>query len=125
MGPSLTVRIENAVAVDDSVIFVFEQEKIEFSGKFSLQLLDKHFRLVMSVNTDRQDLDLFLFFFGQKALQLPELFRAVGSPVAAVENQDYILLPVKIGKRDSLAVHILKRKIRSLISNLDPFQVGG
>ncbi len=64
MGPSLTVRIENAVAVDDSVVFVFEQGKIEFSGKFFLQLLDKQFRLVMSINANRQDLDLFLFFFG-------------------------------------------------------------
>ncbi len=125
MRPSLTVRIKNAVAVDDLVIFVFKQGKIEFSGESLFQLLDKHFRLVMSVNTDRQDLDLFLLFFGQKALQLPELLRAVGSPVTAVKNQDYILLALEVGEGNSLPIHVLQSEVGRLISGLNPFQVSG
>ena len=63
MGPTLTIRIQNAVAIDDLVIFVLEQRKIELSRESLLQLLDELLRFLMAVDADREDLcGLFLFF---------------------------------------------------------------
>lgn len=67
MRPALAVRIENAVAVDDLVIFIFEHGEIEAAGESLLQLLREVLRFVMGVDTDRQDLDSLLFLLGQKA----------------------------------------------------------
>ncbi len=98
MRPATAIRIKNAIAVDDLVVLVLEQGKVELSTKSLLQLLYKLLRILMSVNANCQDLNSFLFFLSQKALQLPELLCAVRSPMAAIKNQDYILLIPKVRK---------------------------
>lgn len=124
--PAAAIGIENTVAVDNLMAFVFEQGKIELSRVTPLlELLHKPLRILMRVNADPQDLNSFLFFLSQKALQLPELRSAVGSPMAAIKNQDYIFPALEIRQRNSLSVHILQCKIWRLIPNSDPFQIGG
>jgi len=41
----------------------------------------------MIVDAHREDLHFFFLLLCQKAFQLPELFDAEGSPIAAVKNQ--------------------------------------
>ena len=84
--PTFAVGIKNSVAVDHFMIFVFEQREIELAVETFAQHLGEFLRLVMVVDADREDLGFFFLRFGQKAFQLPELFKAEGSPVAAVEN---------------------------------------
>jgi hypothetical protein len=43
----------------------------------------------VSIGANREDLDSLLLLLSQQTFQLPELFYAVGSPVAAVENQNH------------------------------------
>jgi len=124
MGPPATIRIKNAVAVDDLVIFVLEQRKIQLTGgEPLLQLLDKLLRKLMAVNADCQNLDLSLLFLGQKALQLPELLCAVRSPMAAVKDKNYVLLSPKIRQGNLLPIHILKGKVGGCIPYFDPVEV--
>jgi hypothetical protein len=51
----------------------------------------------VTIGAYREDLDSLLLLLGQQTFQLPELFYAEGSPVAAVENQNHGFLPAKIG----------------------------
>ena len=62
--PALAVRIENAVAVDYPVVFVFEKRKVEIAGKSLFELLHKLFGIVMTVDADREDLHSILFLCG-------------------------------------------------------------
>ena len=124
MGPSLAIRVENAVTIYDLVVFVLKKGKVELSsGEPLFQLLDELLRFVVAVDADRQNLDLSLLFFSQKAFQLPELLRAVGSPMAAVKEQDDILLAAKVGKGNPLTIHVLKSEIGRSISYLNPVKV--
>ena len=79
----------------------------------------------MAVDADRQDLNLLFFLLGQKAFQLPELLRAVGSPLAPVKYQDHILPAPEIGERDSRSVQVLKSKVGRRITYLDSVKVRG
>lgn len=66
MGPAFAVWIiEDAVTVNDLVIFVLQQREIEVPGESLLELLDELLRFVMGVDADCQDLDRFLFFLGE------------------------------------------------------------
>jgi hypothetical protein len=56
--------------------------------------LHHFFRCVMTVDADREDLNLILFFLSQKSLQLTELLSAVGSPLPAIKHQDNFLLVI-------------------------------
>jgi len=93
--PALAVRVQDTVAVDDGMISVLKQGKIEFSGESLLDFLDELLGVLVAVDAHRQDLRVVLLFLGQKALQLPELFRAVRSPVAAIKDQNHIFLTGK------------------------------
>ena len=64
MRPALVVRIENAIAVNYLVVFVFEKRKVEIAGKSLFEFLHKLFRIVVTVNADREDLNLILFLWG-------------------------------------------------------------
>ena len=87
MRPSFPVRIEDPVAIDHLVVFIFEQRKIEFPFKAVTHHLGKLFGFRVSVDADGEDLHFLLFRFGQKALQLPELTDAERSPIAAIKYQ--------------------------------------
>jgi aromatic ring-opening dioxygenase catalytic subunit (LigB family) len=50
----------------------------------------------VSIGADREDLDSLLLLLSQQTFQLPELFYAEGSPVAAVENQNHGFLTAEI-----------------------------
>ncbi len=64
MRPAPAVRIENTVTVDDLVIFVFEQRKIELSLESLAQHLAEFFRLGVRVHAHREDLRFLLLLFG-------------------------------------------------------------
>ena len=96
MRPAFAVRVKNAVAVDHFVIFVFEQRKIELAVEALAQHLAEFFRFLVVVDANREDLDFIFLRLGQQTFQLPELFDAEGSPVAAVENQDDGFLAAEI-----------------------------
>jgi hypothetical protein len=51
----------------------------------------------MAVDAHRQNLRLSFFLTGQEAVQLAELFCAVGSPLAAVKYQHDVLFAPEIG----------------------------
>ena len=72
----------------------------------------------MPVDADREDLNTILFFFGQKALQLAELLRAVGSPLASIKHQDDVLLTIDFRKSNSPSVHVFQGEVRCDIPTL-------
>ena len=53
MGPPRTVRVEYAVAVDQLVVFVFQQRKVELSVEPVAKHLSEFFRVLMAVDADR------------------------------------------------------------------------
>ena len=61
VGPTTTVRVEYAVAIDHLVVFVFQQRKVELPFETDAHHLGEFFGVLMAVDADRQDLDpLFL-----------------------------------------------------------------
>ena len=96
MRPAFAVRVENAVAVDHFMVLVFEERKVEVAVEALAQHLAEFFRFLVIIDAHRQNLDFIFLRFGQKAFQLPELFQAEGSPIAAIENQDHGFLAAKI-----------------------------
>ena len=92
MLPTLTIGIEYTVTIDDLVILVLEQRKIEFSLETLAQHLAQFLGVFVAVHAHRENLSLVFLLLGQKAFQLPELFNAERSPVAAVEDQHDVLL---------------------------------
>jgi hypothetical protein len=104
------------------VVFVLQHGKIEFAGK-RLQLLEELLGLGVGVGTDGQNLDALVLFGSEKCFQLPELKRAIGSPVAAVKDQNDMLLPAIATETDLLAVRVLQREVGSPLPDLDPFEV--
>jgi hypothetical protein len=125
MRPAFVVRVEDAVAVDDLVIFVFKQWEIEIARESLLELLHKFFRCVVTVDADREDLNLILFFRSQKFLQLTELLSAVGSPLASIKHQDNFLFIIDFRQCNSPPVHVLQREVRRDVPDFNPFQIGG
>ena len=89
MRPCPTVGIKNSIAIDHFVVFVFEQRKVELAVETLAEHLAEFSRLLVSIGADREDLDSLLLLLSQQTFQLPELFYAEGSPVAAVENQNH------------------------------------
>jgi hypothetical protein len=79
----------------------------------------------MGIDTNCQYLNPLFQILGQETFQLPELLSAERSPMATVENKDYILSAAKIGKRNCPPIHIFQGKIRRSIPDLDPFQIRG
>jgi hypothetical protein len=77
----------------------------------------------VAVNADGKYLDLLFVVFCQKAFQLPELLCAVRSPLAAVKNQDDILLASEIGQGNSIPVHVLQREVWRRLSYMNSFKV--
>ncbi len=65
MGPAGTVRIEYAVAIDDFMVFVFQQRKVKLSFEPVAKHLGEFFGVLMAVDADRQDLDLLFLLFRQ------------------------------------------------------------
>ena len=65
MGPAGTVRIEYAVTIDDFMIFVFQQRKVELSFEPIAEHLGEFFGVFTAVDADRQDLDFFFLLFRQ------------------------------------------------------------
>jgi hypothetical protein len=63
--PSLAIRIEDAVAIDNLVVFVFEQGKIKLPFEAALHHLRKLFRVRVAVHADRKDLRLFFLLLGE------------------------------------------------------------
>jgi len=61
--PSLSLRVENPVTVDDFVVLIFKHREIKIGTKLRFELLDKLPRIIVAVNAHGQDLNfLFLFF---------------------------------------------------------------
>jgi hypothetical protein len=100
MRPALAGRIKDPITVDDFMVFIFKQRKIEISGKSLSQFLYKLLRILVAVDADGQYLNLFVSILGQKAFQLPELLGAVRSPMSAVKDQDDVFLAAEVGKRN-------------------------
>ena len=96
MRPAAAVRIEDPITIDHLVIFVFEQRKIELSLKSLAQHLAEFFRLRVRIDADGKNLNSLLLLFCQKTFQLPELFYAERSPIAAVKNQNHGFFPAEI-----------------------------
>ena len=65
MGPAGTVRIEDTVAVDDFMVFVFQERKVELSFEPVAEHLGEFFGILMAVDADCQDLDFFFLLFRQ------------------------------------------------------------
>ncbi len=65
MRPAAAVGVEDAVTVDHFVVFVFEQRKIEVAIETLAQHLAEFFRIFMTVDADREDLNFFFLLFGQ------------------------------------------------------------
>lgn len=105
VGPAFSVRIQYAVAVDHLVALVLEHRKIKITGK-RLQFLGELFRLRMGVDADGQDLDPFVFLRREQCFQLPELKRAVGSPIAAVKDQHHGFFAAKTAEGNPLPICI-------------------
>jgi hypothetical protein len=78
----------------------------------------------MGVDADGQNLDPLLFRPCEKCFQLPELKRAVRSPIAAVKDQHHVLLAAITAEGNPLSVRVFQREIGRFISNLDPFEIG-
>lgn len=65
MGPTLSVGIENSVAVNHLVVFVFQKRKVVIAGKSVLELLNKFLGVFMAVDAYRQDLNLLFFLLAK------------------------------------------------------------
>jgi hypothetical protein len=63
--PSLAVRVQDPVAADYFVVFVFEKRKVEITLESLFEFLHKLFRIFVAVHADREDLYLLLFFWSQ------------------------------------------------------------
>ena len=61
MRPALAVWIKDSIAVDDFMVSIFKQWKIEVPGKSLLYLLHKLFRIFVAVDADREYLNLLFF----------------------------------------------------------------
>jgi hypothetical protein len=96
VGPTFALGIQDAVAVDHLVILILEEEKVIVSGKTFLQLLNESFGVLVAIDADCQNLSSSLFLLGQDIFQLAELPCAVGSPLAAVKDQNDALLAAKL-----------------------------
>jgi hypothetical protein len=65
MRPTPAVRVEDPVAVDDFVVLVFEEWKIELTIEPFTEHFAEFFRIVVIVDADRKDLDLFFLWLRQ------------------------------------------------------------
>src|ERR1700752_3200027 len=65
MGPALAVGVEDTVAVDHFMIFVFEQRKIELAVETFAECFAEFFRFVVVIDADRENLHFFLLWFRQ------------------------------------------------------------
>ena len=65
MGPTLSVGIENSIAVNHLVVFVFQKRKIVIAVKSVLELLNKFLGIFVTVNAYGQDLDLLFFLLAK------------------------------------------------------------
>jgi hypothetical protein len=79
----------------------------------------------MIVRAHGEDLDFFFLRFGQQTFQLPELFQAEGSPIAAVESQYHGFLTAEIRQIDDFAVGGFQDEFGGRLSNLDTIDLGG
>ena len=65
MGPTLSVGIENSIAVNHLVVFVFQKRKIVIAVKSVLELLNKFLGIFVTVNAYRQNLNLLFFLLAK------------------------------------------------------------
>ena len=65
MRPAAAVGIEDAVAIDHFVVFVFEQRKVELAVEALAQHLAKFPGVFVGVDADGKDLYFFLLLLGQ------------------------------------------------------------
>ena len=65
MGPTLSVGIENSIADNRLVVFVFQKRKIVIAVKSVLELLNKFLGIFVTVNAYRQNLNLLFFLLAK------------------------------------------------------------
>jgi len=65
VGPTLSVGIENSIAVNHLVVFVFQKRKIVIAVKSVLELLNKFLGIFVTVNAYRQNLNLLFFLLAK------------------------------------------------------------
>lgn len=65
MRPTFAVGIVNAIAVDDFVVFVFEEWKVELTLEPFLHHLGKFLRVFVSIDAHGENLGFFFLLFGQ------------------------------------------------------------
>jgi hypothetical protein len=95
MRPASSLRIQEAVAIDDLVVFVLQQREIVLARRSRLKLADEFTAVLRGIDADRQD---FRVFLAENVFQLAELLRAIGSPVTAIKDQHDVLLAPVVGK---------------------------
>ncbi len=84
--------IEQPVPIDDFVLRIAQQGDGEVAVCLRFHFRD-HLRDVFEpVGSDTNNHTVSFALLRQQTLQLHELLRAVGSPVAAVEDENYILI---------------------------------
>jgi len=77
----------------------------------------------MTVGADCEDLRFLFFSIRQQALQLAELFGAIGSPMASVKDQDDVLFTPEVRKRNFLSVYIFEDKVRRTITGFHSLDI--
>lgn len=65
MRPPFSFRVQQAIAIDDFVVPVFEQRKIDFSTALFFEQLDQFPRLVMRVDTCGHEVGVVVRLFVQ------------------------------------------------------------
>ncbi|MGH7834671.1 MAG: hypothetical protein ACREQK_13575, partial [Candidatus Binatia bacterium] len=63
------------------------------------------------------------FLSREESFQLPELKRAVGSPMAAVKDQHDVFFAPIATEGKPFSIRILQREVRRLLADLDPVQI--
>jgi hypothetical protein len=104
------------------VVFVLQQREIEFTGE-RFELLEELLRLGVGVGADSQNLYPLLFLPREKCFQLPELKRAVRSPMAAIEDQHDVFLAPIVAQGKPLSIQILQSEVGRLVADLDPLHI--
>ena len=97
MGPAFALGIQDAVTIDDFVILVFKKGKVIVSGKTFLQFLNESSGVLVGIDAHCQNLSFFLLLLCQNIFQFAELLGAVGSPLAAVKDQNEALFSPEVG----------------------------
>ena len=125
MGQASSVWIEQAVAVDDLVLGVGEEWKVDLAAELFSDSLDGLERVFGAVGADRDDLSFGAGLFIQQLRQLAELGDAKRSPVPAVKHQHNLLVSAKLRQGHHPPGFIGQTEVGRLRTHRHPIQVGG